>query len=106
MNRDRGDPIYIDSSAMLENRVGLEARGMAMDLISLLWWPTRQPFEWDIPKLSTFLSKELPARGYSEETLRRNETEVKTFFTVLPDGRWAPNPKFFSMTNGNPGAAS
>ena len=34
MNRDRGDPIYIDSSAMLENRVGLEARGMAMDLIS------------------------------------------------------------------------
>jgi hypothetical protein len=33
--------------------------------------------------------------------LRRARKKIASFFTVLPDGRWVPSPKYFSLTDGN-----
>jgi hypothetical protein len=100
------NPIYIDSQAMLENTSGMEAVGIAMDLVMLMWWPSKQPFEFNAKELAARLRDRLPARGYSEDALMRNYEGIKSFFTELPDGKWAPSPTYFSMSNGNPGSAS
>lgn len=105
-DHDRGDPLYINAQAMLENNAGLAAVGLAMDLIMVVWWPTKAPFKWDESLLSKLLNKALPARGYTEETLRQHRDEASSFFTVLENGRWAPSPDFFSLVNGNPGSES
>lgn len=102
MAHSKGDPIYVDSKAMLSNRVGLVAVGVAMDLIMLVWWPTKQPFTFNPEKMAARLHRELPARGYTAATPRRHQKAIRSFFTVLPDGRWAPSPKFFSLTGGVP----
>ena len=91
---------------MCSNSAGIEGVGIAMDLITLIWWPTKQPFEFDIKNLAIGLHERLPARGYTEEALARNADAIKSYFTVLADGRWAPNPMYFSLTNGNLDAAS
>lgn len=100
-DRYRGDPLWIDVKAMQANRAGFEAVGIAMDLISFIWWPTKEPFVFDAAALAARLGEQLPARGYSEKAIKRNLKGVKSFFTVLPDGRWAPSPKYFSLTDGN-----
>jgi len=100
------DPLYIDARAMIENAPGAEAVGIAMDLVALIWWPTKQPFEFDAEILAAQLDSLLPARGYSSETLARNREAIRSFFTELPNRMWVPNPVYFSVTNGNPGSAS
>lgn len=106
MNEQREDPLYIDAKAMLENKVGFVGKGIAMDIICCIWWPSKNAFTFDPKTLATQLAKELPARDYTEQILRENAEDIKTFFTVLPDGKWAPSPQYFSVSNGNPGSAS
>ncbi|RUL78228.1 hypothetical protein [Dyella choica] len=77
-----------------------------MDLVMIMWWPGKQPFEFNAKELVIHLNAQLPARGYSEDALMRNYEDIKSFFTVLPDGKWAPSPTYFSMSNGNPGSVS
>ena len=103
---ESGDSLYIDAHAMRANAAGFEAVGIAMDLISCVWWPTKQPFSYDPTRLAESLGKALPARGYTPDALERNAAEVESFFVVLPDGTWAPSPQYFSIANGNPGRAS
>ena len=102
------EPLYIDAKAkaMLGNKTGMMAVGIAIDLFFHLWWPTKTPFSGDPRLMTELLQEKLPARGYTEESFRQNMKGLKTFFTVLPDGRWAPSPKYFSLTNGNPGSQS
>ena len=83
-------PLWINTEAMLANRAGAEASGIAMDLIMRVWWPTKQPFTFDPKALAARFNAQVPR-------------EATTFFTVLPDGRWAPSPEYFSLTDGNPG---
>jgi hypothetical protein len=106
MSNSEEQPIYIDTRAMLANKAGLEAVGIAMDLLTIVWWPTKAPFAFDAKALAAQLSELLPARGYSDDVILRNLSGLRTFFTELPDGRWAPSPQFFSLSNGNPGSAS
>lgn len=101
-----GDPLYINSKAMLANKTGLEAVGLAMDLVTVAWWPTKAPFHWDEEALFELLNTALPARGYTVEKLRSNKSQAQSYFTVLDDDRWVPSPEYFSMTNGNPGSQS
>lgn len=100
------EPLYIDAEAMLANTAGMQALGIAIDLIVHLWWPTKSPFAFEPAALSRLLQEKLPARGYTEASLRARGSSLMTFFTVLPDGRWTPSPTYFSLTNGNPGSQS
>lgn len=106
MSDTEEEPLYIDARAMLENKTGMMAVGIAIDLIFCLWWPTKSPFPCDPKWLTEFFQEKLPARGYTEESFSHNMEGLRTFFTVLPDGRWAPSPVYFSLTNGNPGGQS
>lgn len=105
MDRSR-DFFYIDARAMQESSASMIAHGVVMDLMVVLWWPTKQPFAWDIPAIVSTMNAKFPARDYTEAALREHEADIRSFFTVLPDGRWAPSPKFFSMSDGNPGSQS
>jgi hypothetical protein len=101
-----GDPLYINVGAFTRDGVSMQGGGLAMDLISLVWWPLKAPFVWDEEALAQLLNEALPARGYTVESVRQHTPSAKTFFTQLPDGRWAPSPEYFSLTNGNPGTQS
>jgi hypothetical protein len=92
----RGD-FYIDTERFLANSAGNEAVGIAMDLVLRVWWPTKTAFVFDEENLAASLAKELPARGYSVEILRRRRSEIASFFTILPDGRWVPSPEYFGI---------
>jgi hypothetical protein len=105
MHKD-GEPLYIDSQSMLANKSGMQAVGIAMDLVCLLWWPTKSPFVFEPKAIAECFHESLPARGYTEEILREHAQSAMTFFTVLPDGRWTPSPIYFSATDGNPGSQS
>jgi hypothetical protein len=100
-DEDQGEPLYLDVERFLANKANAEAAGVAMDLIAGVWWPLKTPFVFDEEALAARLARELPARGYTAEMLRRRRKRIASFFTVLPDGRWAPSPKYFSLTDGN-----
>jgi hypothetical protein len=90
---------YIDTERFLANSASSEAAGIAMDLVLRMWWPTKTAFVFDEEALAASFGKELPARGYSAVLLRRRRSEIASFFTILPDGRWAPSPEYFSITD-------
>lgn len=96
-------PLWINTEAMLANRAGAEASGIAMNLIMRVWWPTKQPFTFDPEALAARFNAQVPARGYTAAKIEKRRKAIATFFTVLPDGRWAPSPEYFSLTDGNPG---
>jgi hypothetical protein len=100
-DEDPGEPLYIGVERFLADRANAEAAGVAMDLIARVWWPLKTPFVFDEDALAARLASELPARGYTAEMLRRRRKKIAPFFTVLPDGRWVPSPKYFSLTDGN-----
>ena len=94
-------PLYIDTNAMHANKAVPEAVGIAIDLITYVWLPGKMPFKYDPKTLAEHLAKALPARGYSEDVIIRNEATLRTFFTELQTGEWVPSPEFFSVTNEN-----
>jgi hypothetical protein len=96
-----GECLYLDVGRFDANRAGLEAIGAAFDLVYRIWWPTKAAFVFDEEALAARLGKELPARGYTADLLRQHRSAIASFFTVLPDGRWAPSPEYFSLTDGN-----
>jgi len=106
MNIHEEEPLYVDANAMLANKAGMYAVGIAIDLIFFLWWPTKTPFLFEPQALSEFFRMKLPSRGYTADSFRNYQEGLRTFFTELPDGRWVPSPAYFSLTNGNPGSQS
>jgi hypothetical protein len=102
-DEDRGEPLYIETKSFVRKSRGVrpEVLCIAMDLICLVWWPTKTAFAFDEEALAARFAADLPARGYTPDMLRQNRKKVASFFTVLPDGRWVPSPKYFSLTDGN-----
>lgn len=98
---NRGSPLYINTARFLADGVGFEAAGIVMDLIGRVWWPAKSGFVFDEEALAARLAAELPGRGYTADVLRRHRAAVAAFFIVLPDGRWAPSPRYFSLTDGD-----
>lgn len=47
MLENRGEALFIDTQRFLSNKAGLEAVGIAMDLIGHVWWPTKCAFAFD-----------------------------------------------------------
>jgi hypothetical protein len=78
----RGEPIYIDAKAMLAADVSLIGRGMVMDLLTVMWWPTKEPFRFDVPAIVIKMNKVFPKREYTEEGLREHQEELRTFFVL------------------------
>ena len=100
---DRGESFYINPECFLADAASPEAVGIVMDLVGCIWWPTKSGFAFDEEALAARLAAELPARGYTAAVLRRHRDAVASFFTVLPDGRWAPSPECFGPTDGDTG---
>jgi hypothetical protein len=101
-----GPPIYISPEAILTSTAPMEAVGIALIVLSLVWWPTQTPFEWDEKRLLVKLRSQLPGCDYTLDQLARNRSEAQSFFCRLDDGRWVPSPEYFSLTNTDPGRAS
>lgn len=99
--REEDDPLYFNMEAArpVAHEIGVEAYGLVMSLIFEIYWPLRQAFSYD----PADLAERLTARGITEADLIRLRGKAARFFTVLPDGRWAPSPEFFSMTDASPG---
>jgi hypothetical protein len=100
MSEERGDPLWIDVERVLAT-AGAGQIGVAIDLIMLVWWPTKSAFVYDEEVLAKLFAEKLPGRGYTPAKLRKYRKAAAIFFTVLPDGRWTPSPEFFSLTDGN-----
>lgn len=96
MHQEKNEPIKLNVDAVLKNNVSDAAYGAAIDIIRLVWWPTKTPFEYNEAALASHFSKQHPARCYTEEKLRKYKNEIGSFFTVLKDGRWAPSPEYLS----------
>jgi len=94
-------PIYLNTEALLANKSGAEASGLAMDLLLIIYWPLKQAFIYDPENLAARMNVVAPGRGYSASKLKKLKKKASTFFTVLEDGRWAPSPIYFSLTDGN-----
>ncbi len=95
------DPFYIHIDNFRDAEISLEARGAVMDLLCCIYWPLKQAFEFDAISIADRLNAIFPARDYSPELLERLRPELSMFFVVLDDGRWAPSPTYFSLTDGN-----
>jgi len=105
MNEHGEDPLYINTGAFTTcNKGSLESVGLAMDLVTIIWWPTKDAFEFDPALLAERINHAAPGRKINAMKLRKLAEEARQFFTVLPDGRWAPSPEFFSVTTGSPGS--
>lgn len=99
-------PLYIDVEAMLRSasKGGLASKGLAMTLVFGVWEPGRQPFTYDPDQLFERLSAG-GHTGITRDELVQHKAGAQRYFVVLDDGRWAPSPEFFSVTDGNPGGA-
>ncbi len=91
------DVFYINTTALLANKAGAEAVGMVIDLLVYVWYPNYRPFRFDPEELSRRLNKEVPARGYTPEVFERRREKILSHFIELPDGLWAPSPKYFIL---------
>ncbi len=98
-NRESGEAIFLDTEVMLQKggETGLIAVAMAMDIIMVLWWPTKEPVLPDTERIVEHLNRFFPRRDYSVPLFEKNKADVEKFFTVLADGRWVPNPEIFSL---------
>jgi hypothetical protein len=106
MSHQSDQLLHLDVQAFMSHNVSPVAGAVAMDLLLHVWWPTKEPFAFNSSTHAAFLNARAPGRKYTAEMLQSNHAEIASFFTELPDGRWAPSPKYVSMTSVNPGQAS
>ena len=107
MNEQSEDRVYrLNTKAVPESKAGAEGKRIALDMIGCIWGPSKNAFTFDPKILATQLAKELPERNYTEQIIRENAEDIKTFFTVLPDGKWVPSPQYVYRLQCRPGAAS
>ncbi|MNV19539.1 hypothetical protein D3C71_1104070 [compost metagenome] len=102
MDRRDEEALYLDTEALLKVRGDPSAHGLAMMLVFAIWSPSRQPFEYDPDAIFRRLQS-MGQKGIKREDLDNHREGAKRFFVILEDGRWAPSPEFFSVTDGNPG---
>ena len=88
--------VWLDASAINRNAAGVEAIGLFMDLMMVVWIPSLRPFAFDAARLARALNRRLPDRSYSAHELHRLKPALATFFTPLADGRWTPRPEYLA----------
>lgn len=91
-----GSPVCLDVNAINRNVAGVEAIGLFMDLVMVVWLPSMRPFAFDAARLARALNRRLPDRGYSAGEMRRLTPALATFFTPMADGRWTPRPEYLA----------
>ena len=94
-------PVWLDAGAINRNAAGVEAIGLFMDLVMVVWLPSMRPFAFDAARLARILNQRLPDRGYSPEEIRRLKSALATFFRPLADGRWTPRPEYLASAQMN-----
>jgi hypothetical protein len=99
--QDSGDVVYVHIENFLKAGLSGRAYGAALDLFMCIYWPLKQPFEFDPPVLAARLNGMFPRRKYTPSHFSRAREEIARLFIILDDGRWAPSPEFFSLTDGN-----
>jgi hypothetical protein len=92
----RPGPVWLDASAINRNAAGVEAIGLFMDLVMVVWLPSMRPFAFDAARLARTLNRRLPDRRYSARELRRLQPMLATFFTLLADDRWTPRQEYLA----------
>jgi hypothetical protein len=83
----------------LQELMGETDTALGIDLVICIWAPGKQPFRYEPERLAEQLRTMVPGRKYTTAYLRERETEAALFFTILPDGRWAPRPDLFSLSD-------
>src|SRR5215472_16051613 len=96
-----GAPVWLDVNTINRNVAGVEAIGLFMDLVMVVWLPSMRPFAFDAARLARILNQRLPDRGYSPEEIRRLKSGLATFFRPLADGRWTPRPEYLASAQMN-----
>jgi hypothetical protein len=91
-----GAPVCLNVNAINRNVAGVEAIGLFMDLVMVVWLPSLRPFAFDAARLARELNRRLPDRGYSAGELRRLTPALATFFIPLADGCWTPRPEYLA----------
>lgn len=102
MTERNEEPLYLDTEALLRVKGNPAAHGLAMMLVFAIWSPERQPFVYDADAIFARLQA-MGQTGIKRSDLDKHKKGAQRFFVVMDDGRWAPSPEFFSVTDGNPG---
>ncbi len=104
MQDENDEPLYFNMEAArpLAREIGPEAYGLVMSLIMEIWWPTKEAFLYE----PDVLVDRLTASNLTADDLARLREPAARFFTILSDGRWAPSPEFFSITDSSPSMAN
>lgn len=90
--------LYIDIDKLQETLEKTKT-ALGFDLVICVWSPGKQPFIYDPVRLAAHLASAVPGRKYTAKFLAKHRDDAALFFTVLPDGRWAPRPDLFSISD-------
>jgi hypothetical protein len=93
------DRLWVDAEALLQVQATPADLGLAIRLAFEVWLPTKQAFHYDAPILLERLRH--TAGNLTIEQIEAAKEGASKLFTILSDGRWAPSPEFFSLTDGN-----
>ena len=93
------DKLMIDTEEWVRQMqsAGVTATSYAMDIIFTVWFPGKEPLVIDEEAIIRHLNKIFTRRDHTVEGFRQHRQQIETFFTVLPDGRWVPNPRIFGV---------
>ncbi len=95
------DKIFIDVEKLAALANDPVAFAFIFDIIMAIWWPAKEPIVVDAEQIVNQLKLRFPGRGYTLKKFEEAKPGILNFFTVLPDGRWVPDPEFFSLTGGD-----
>jgi hypothetical protein len=95
MKPNKETSMHIDAEAIIKYKIRPEDLAIAVDILQVAWWPTKQAFVFNTKDISESLNKTFPDRDYEEKLINNHLDGIKPLFIIFPDGKWSPNPIYF-----------